>query len=224
MKDKSSYRIPGTKEISFFRKKITGWLKKNERNYPWRKTNDPFRFLVAELMLRRTRADQVKEVYIDFFNRFPDQDSIFKARDEDIGKILYPLGLRKRFPLVRLLAQEIKEEFSGKIPLTRDKLKNLPGVGDYSSGALLSIMFGKKEWMVDSNVVRLFKRYFGLETSSEGRRDRHIIQLAENYVSSGNPRNNNLALLDFSALVCKPVGPGCSRCILSKVCKYNKNN
>jgi A/G-specific adenine glycosylase len=73
---------------------------------------------------------------------------------------------------------------------------------------------------VDSNVVRISSRYFGIKTSKEGRRDRYIIEMAKNYVSKGNPRNNNLALLDFGALTCTPRNPRCQKCILSKTCHY----
>lgn len=224
MKIKSSYIIPEYKEINIFRKKLTKWFKKNERKYPWRETDDPFRFLVAELMLRRTRADQVKYVYNNFFDKFPDIDSILESGENEINEVLYPLGMKKRFPVIQSLAQELKEKYNCSVPETREELIKLPGIGDYSAGALLSIMYRRREWMVDSNIVRLFKRYFGLETSKEGRRSKHIIELAKIFVSKGDPRNNNLALLDFAAVVCKPRIPRCDNCILSKTCVYNRES
>jgi len=220
MQNRLSYNIPGELEIDYFRKILIGWFKKNSRKYPWRETDDPFRFLVAEIMLRRTKADQVKGVYIDLFNKYPDLSSILKSNEKDINKILYPLGLNWRFSLIKSLAREIIERYNGSVPVTREELKRLPGIGDYSAGALLSIIYGKKEWMVDNNIVRLFKRYFGLKTSTEGRRDYHIIELSKKYISSGNPRNNNLALLDFAALICKPFKPECRICKLNKTCMY----
>ena len=86
-------------------------------------------------------------------------------------------------------------------------MKKLPGVGDYVAGAILSIAYLQKEWVVDSNIVRMFKRYFGIQTSEEGRRDKHIIELSKKYVSCKNPLDANLAILDFAALICATRNP-----------------
>lgn len=155
--------IPSEKEIYKFRNYILKWFKKNKRDYPWRETDDPFRLLIAEIMLRRTNADQVKNVYIELFNKYPDSYSISKADTKDIEEILYPLGLRWRVPSIISVAQQIQEKFNGKVPHIRNELIKLPGVGDYVAGAVLSMAFNEKEWIVDSNIVRLFKRYFGFK-------------------------------------------------------------
>ncbi len=78
--------------------------------------------------------------------------------------------------------------------------------------------YGKKEWIVDSNIVRLFKRYFGIKTSKEGRRDKHVVEIAKAYASGKDPRKANLALLDFAALICLPRNPKCTLCPLSNAC------
>jgi A/G-specific adenine glycosylase len=85
---------------------------------------------------------------------------------------------------------------------------------------VLSVAFNKKEWIVDSNVVRVLKRYFGIVTSKEGRRDKHVVYLAKKYVDCRNPRKANLALLDFAALICTPGKPKHEKCPLSETCHY----
>ena len=118
------------------------------------------------------------------------------------------------------VAREIRDRYAGKIPSTREKLTTLSGVGDYVAGAVLSIAYNKKAWMVDSNVVRVYRRYFGLSTSREGRRDKRLIKLSKQYVSSRNPRQANLAILGFAALVCMAKKPKCIVCPLAHSCHY----
>ncbi len=212
-------KIPSQREISSFRTKLLRWFNKNERKYPWRDTSDPFRILIAEMMLRRTRADQVKHVYEQLFLEYPDIESLTDAEDEKIEKILYPLGLKWRTQAFSLVAKEIKVKYGSRVPETRDKLRKLPGVGEYVAGAVLSIGYGKKEWMVDSNIVRVFRRYFGVGTSREGRRDKHVIEMAKLYVNCNDPRKANLAILDFSALICASRNPVCKECPIKMECR-----
>jgi len=212
--------LPTVQNMRSFRDRITHWFESNERDYPWRKTNDPFKVLIAEIMLRRTKAEQVKKVYLNLFTQYPDIKSIAEAEEEELQRILYPLGLRWRNPAFQAIAREIKENYRSRVPDTREQLATLPGVGDYVAGAVLSIGYGKAEWIVDSNIVRMFRRYFGVETSREGRRDSHIIEMAKTYVSVGDPRRTNLALLDFSAIVCTPRNPNCENCPLRINCQF----
>ncbi len=212
--------LPSVKEIRQFRNSIMHWFDNNGRDYPWRRTADPFRVLIAEMMLRRTRADQVKEVYNNLFERYPDEKSVAEATEEDLERILHPLGLKWRTPSLWLVAREIVKRYNCKVPNTREELINLPGVGDYVAGAVLSIGYGKSEWIVDTNIVRLFKRYFGLLTSREARRDKHIVEMAKVYASDCDSRKANLAILDFAALVCQHKNPTCNSCLLHEKCKY----
>ncbi len=218
MGNKHSKAIPSIEQIRSMRNIIVGWHKTNNRYYPWRETDDPFKVLIAEMMLRRTKADQVKPVYERLFSEYPDIKAFVKARDKKLEKLFYPLGLKWRTPAFMLVVEEVVESYQCEVPRTREELTTLPGVGDYVAGAVLSIAYNKKEWIVDSNVVRLFKRYFGIFTSKEGRRDKHVIEIAKLYADYKNPRIGNLAILDFTALVCKPRNPLCEECSLNKKC------
>ena len=213
-------KVPPRKDISIFRRKIIGWYKKNGRAYPWRETDDPFQILIAEMMLRRTKADQVVPVYEHFLKEYPDVDSLAVAKQEALEEILYPLGLKWRIPAFRMVAREVREKYQSRIPETREELMSLPGVGEYVAGAVLSIAYGKREWLVDSNIVRIFKRYFGIKTSKEGRRDKQVIEIGKIYASGRDPGRATSGILDITALVCKPGKPDCEKCPLIARCHY----
>ena len=180
------WRIPEVNAIRKFRKKLLRWFNENKRNYSWRETSDRYKVLIAELMLRRTKADQVAKVYSKFIEKYPDVKSLNYASVDDINEIAYSLGLHWRRNSFVGVARESIESYDGKIPDEREDLKKFPGVGDYVAGAVLSLASNKKEWIVDSNVVRVFKRYFGIETTKEGRRDKHVIALAKAYIECKN--------------------------------------
>ncbi len=217
-------RLPSEQEIKNFRKVLIKWFNKNKRNYPWRKTKNPFRILIAEMMLQRTKADQVHAVYLDFFSIFKTPYDVASTNMRKLKLLLYPLGLRWRIKKFKEVSISLVKNFGGKVPRSREEISKLPGVGDYIAGIVLSIAFNKKEWIVDSNVVRVFKRYFGISTSKEGRRDKHVVDIARIYADYKNPRNANLALLDFAALICTPRRPEHERCPLSKNCHYFTHN
>jgi A/G-specific adenine glycosylase len=174
--------------------------------------------LVAEMMLQRTKADQVVPVYLELLDKYPTASDLAEADLTDLQNILSPLGLAWRIPKFKGMAKAIVNRFNGGIPEEREQLTSLPGVGDYISGAVLSVAFQKPQWVVDSNIVRLFRRYFGIQTSSEGRRDPHVIELAKRFTSKRRPKESTLAILDFTALVCKPISPLHDICPLKRNC------
>jgi A/G-specific adenine glycosylase len=218
MTENYSSLIPPRKKIAIFRRKIISWYKNNGRVYPWRVVKDPFRILVAEMMLRRTKADQVVPIYEQFCREFPDVETLARASQEAVEKILHPLGLKWRVPAFTMMAREVVEKYHSRIPDNREELISLPGVGEYVAGAVLSIAYGKNEWLVDSNIVRIFKRYFGIKTSKEGRRDKHIVEMAKIYVSGKEPGRATMGILDITALICKPGKPACEKCPLRMRC------
>jgi A/G-specific adenine glycosylase len=215
-------RVPPKRDIAFFRKGIFLWSREHLRRYPWRETRDPYKVLLAEMMLRRTKAEQVKPVYDRMLVDYPNPRKLADAEPTSVEKVVYPLGLSWRTPAFTMMARDVTERYGGKVPETREDLKTLPGVGDYVAGAVLSIAYGQKEWIVDSNIVRVFKRYFGMQTSKEGRRDAHVIETAKMYCSARDPRRANLAILDFAATVCIPRTPRCDACLLTTTCSYYK--
>jgi len=197
------------------------WHKKNRRIYPWREVSDPFKVLIAEIMLQRTRADQVKPAFEKFFEEFPDIKSAAKADKDKIMQILEPLGLRHRIPRIRQLLSELMEKYDGRVPDRYEELLKLPGVGTYIASAVLCFGFGMAIPIVDSNIARFYMRFFGLEREKKRpHQDERVLMLARKYLPKDRAKEFNEALLDFTALICKPK-PLCDICPLKNFCQYH---
>jgi len=207
-------------KVQYVREKLLEWYKKNGRSYPWRTTDDPYKILIAEIMLRRTRADQVLPVYNNFVRCYPTVKALAEGEEESIEKLTYSLGLHWRNQELGDLARHIISKYQGEIPKSRDELMEIPGVGQYVAGVLLSSAYNKKEWIVDTNVIRVFSRFFGLRIKGDGRRNKEVIMIAKQFVDCENPRQANFAVIDFAALICRKINPLHSRCPISWECAY----
>ncbi len=208
-------------DLHWLRTRLLRWMRSHGRKYPWRETSDAYRVLVAEMLLRRTRADQVRPVYEQFVRQFPNVGDLAKADKRKVMQLLYPLGLYWRAKDVVEMAKTLLRVFGGVVPNRREELRRLPGVGDYVAGAVLSMAMNRREWIVDANVVRLFGRFFGLALSGEGRRHPALISLSKEYSRRSNaPGRANLALIDHAALICKPGLPMCSICPIRGRCRF----
>ncbi|AFL95284.1 hypothetical protein CL1_1081 [Thermococcus cleftensis] len=207
-----------TELIEFFVNSLLSWYYQNGRNFPWRETRDPYRILVAELMLQRTKASQVVPVYLEFIKEFPDVLSLSRASPERIREYFSRLGLEWRAEKVLALAKILAEKYEGRIPCDRKELLSLPGIGQYISAAVLSFACDVPVAVVDSNVVRVLSRYFGVTPKGEGRRDRKILGLASKILPKHSHREYNFAIIDFAALICTPKKPKCKRCPLREKC------
>lgn len=201
---------------SYFQRKIISWGKNNFANYPWRHATNDWHNLVAEIMLQRTRADQVLPVYEKFCREYSSPGQYL--RKEDFG-VFNSLGLNWRGQLLRELAAIIEHE---PIPLNREKLLKLPGVGPYIASAYLSLHKNKREHIIDSNVVRLYGRFFGFQTNSESRRLKALHDIADILTPKRSFKAYNYGLIDFTRAICRP-RPECGECIIHKRCTYKAN-
>lgn len=211
------------KEISYLRKNLLSWFKNNKRTYPWRETVDPYKLLVAEMMLQRTKADQIKSVYKKFIKKYPSPDKLASADENIISDSLNSLGLRWRHKNFVNMACEIRDKYYGKIPRSSKELKSITGIGPYIAGAVASQAFNEIVSAVDSNVARVLTRYFGLPEKTEQRRNPIVLAYAEKYSDYNRPGEVNMALVDFASLICLPNNPKCDICTVSKKCGYFKN-
>jgi len=200
---------------------ILEWGKDNMRNYPWRNTRDAYRIMVAEIMLHRTKADQVKEVYEAFIEKFPDFISIVKTGPENIKSELYSLGLPWRSDLLHRMAEEVVKKYDGVLPLDRMKLMELPGVGHYIASAVLCFGYNLPEPVLDTNTVRVIGRIFGIKITDSSRRSKKFEKIMYNLVACGEPRKFSFALIDFAAMVCSSGNnPRCDICPLKGICCF----
>lgn len=134
------------------------------------------------------------------------------------------LGLHKRGKNFILAAKYIVAHYQGMFPEERQILLKIPGIGDYVAGAILTVCFNKPEYVVDANIARFINRYYGLHLSGEIRRKRQIIEKAKALFNYSDTRKLLFALLDFTALVCKPANPDHNNCILKLSCKFFTRN
>lgn len=201
---------------------LLDWGKANQRQYPWRDTQDPYAILVAEVLLHRTRADQVLPVYIKLLKEYPTIQQLSRAHSKKLSDILRPLGLFWRVPLLKKMANIIALN-GGKIPPDVSWLQSLPGVGSYIAASTVSCAFNHPEPILDTNTVRILGRLTGSQVTDSSRRSRKFRKMMSELIDPEQPRAFNLALLDLAALICKPAQPECPNCPLQKSCLYGKN-
>lgn len=200
------------KQIVYFRSKILIYGRSNYDNFPWRSTNNKWHALAAEVMLRRTNAEQVLPVYESFCKIYEKPNDYIVKNEHNIFK---SLGLPQRDKEFRELIQKISKN---GIPEDKQLLKELSGVGEYIASAYRAFHLNKREIIIDSNAVRLYGRYFGFHTDGETRRKKWFIEITDRITPSRNFKDYNYGMLDFTRKICKP-RPKCNECILSRRCK-----
>ncbi len=206
---------------SFFSEKIIEWGKSNLREFPWRKNINPFKVLIGELLLQRTTSRQVDEVFNEFMVEYPTPKDLADSDVDKILKIIKPLGLFRRANTLFKLANQIENEHLGEIPENYTNLIKLFGVGKYIANATLCFSFNKKVPIVDTNVIRIFQRFFNFKSDKKYiESDKQIWELAENLLPDKNCRSYNYSLLDFGNLICKPKIPECQSCVIQEKCFY----
>ena len=198
-----------------FQKRIQSWGTRNPRDFPFRRTQDPYRILVSEILLRRTTARAVSAIYTDFFARFPSIEALDQARVAEIAKVIRSLGIRRRARDLRVIARIICRDFGGKIPTSLGNLMAFPGVGGYIAGCVVAFHTGKSIPLVDSNIERIFSRFFGLPNSSKAAR---VSRLYAEVMPPKGLRQYHYALIDLAHEVCKPLNPRCMTCPLNDFC------
>ena len=196
----------------FFASKILEWRSNNHFYFPWRDTENLWHALVAEILLQRTKAEQVVKVFNEFCIKYPTPSDYTQEKN---CKTFDSLGLKWRARELHKLA----EILSGKeIPSEKEELIRLPGVGDYIASAFRSLHLRKYDVIIDSNVVRLFGRYYGIQTDGETRRKKWFKKIVESMTPENDFRDYNYGLIDFTRTVCKPK-PLCTDCLMTIHCE-----
>ena len=203
----------------WFRSRLIDWGRDHFRSFPWRVTNDPYRLLMAEVMLHRTQVRQVLPVYKRFMELFPDIAALARATRESIHDVMGPLGLHWRIDLVADMAADIVGRFGARVPSDRDELLSLPGVSDYIASAVRCFSFGLDDPLVDTNTVRIVGRVFGLPVKPSSRRNKRFRELLDGLLDRESPAAYNYSLLDLAHLIClSRRAPECGRCPLLASC------
>ena len=186
------------------------WYDARRRELPWRRTREPYRIWVSEVMLQQTRAETVIPYYKHFLQRFPTIAALAAAETEEVLSLWSGLGYYRRARQLHRAARMLVEE-GGEIPRSVDALRRLPGVGPYTAAAVASIAFGVAVPALDGNVVRVLARrqaLAGNPRSAEVRRQ--LESAAARLLAPQRPGDSNQALMDLGATVCKATQPGLS--------------
>lgn len=203
-------------ELAWFRRRLLAWGEANRRPFPWRTTNRPFRILVAEVLLQRTRADAAAPVYRELFRRWPTASALARADVRAVARVIRPLGLSYRARRVRDLARAIDEQ--GRVPRDPAELARLAGVGRYVANATAAAAFGARVPTIDRVSARVYRRFFGLSETLPPATDKSLWLLAGEIVPKKPVREWNWSVLDLAAAVCTPRQPRCDDCPLQARC------
>jgi len=199
------------------------WYHKAARDLPWRRTKDPYKIWVSEIMLQQTQVDTVIPYYEKWIQRFPTLQHLAKAKLSDVLKYWAGLGYYRRARMLHQAACQIAKNLQGKIPQTPLELMKLPGIGRYTAGAIASIAFGVKTPVLDGNVIRVLTRLFAIsEDVGKGETLERLWKIAESLVPEKNPGDFNQALMELGATLCTPENPQCQKCPVSSHCKAHE--
>jgi A/G-specific adenine glycosylase len=207
------------KKVLEVRRRLLEWFSKNGRTYPWRQPLSFWMALVAEILLIQTNADRVVPVFYSFLERYDTPEKALKAPAEEIEGLIKPLGFPYRAKLIQRAAQALAGRRLPARRIDRAFLMSLPGVGQYVASALLCFHFGRREPVVDTNVLRILERVFGFRSDKKSpHHDRYLWAIADMLLPRRRAREFNYALLDFGATVCKTRKPLCAACTLAELC------
>ena len=199
--------------------RLVAWFRESQRDLAFRRTRDPYAILVSEVVLQRTRVVSGLPYYERFMARFPTVRDLARASEEEVLKAWEGLGFYVRARNLHRAAKAIVADRGGRVPGTFPELRALPGIGDYTAGAVASIAFGEAVPAIDGNAARVLARVFRLEgdlTRGEGKR--RLRGIAASLVPPSEPGAFNQALMELGATVCRPVSPRCPACPIRSDC------
>lgn len=199
---------------------LLAWYDRARRDLPWRTAPDPYRTWLSEVMLQQTRVEVVVGYYARFLARFPTLEALAEAPLDDVLALWSGLGYYRRARMLHAGARAVVAEHGGRLPSTRATLLEVPGIGPYTAGAILSIAYGRPEPLVDGNVERVLTRVMALPGDPrKGPLKAALWALAAASVPADRPGDFNQALMELGATVCTPRAPRCDACPLASCCK-----
>lgn len=212
----------GTREwCKWVRERIQRWFARHAREMPWRKTRDPYRIWISEIMLQQTQVATVVDYYERFLSRFPDVESLAAAEPSDVLEVWAGLGYYRRARNLHEAARQVVSQHSGQFPKQVDQLRDLAGIGRYTAGAVASQAFDVRAPILETNTIRLFSRLIGLtQPAMNSSSQKRLWEVAESLLPprSGSGRVNQ-AFMELGSLVCTPKNPACSKCPLQSGCR-----
>ena len=209
-----------------FSNKLINWYNHNKRDLPWRKTKDPYKIWVSEIILQQTRIEFGIKYYNKFLKRYPDVKKLANSKEMDLMKIWEGLGYYSRAINMLKTAKIVLNSFNGVFPLRYEELIQLPGIGDYTASAISSICNDELQVVVDGNVLRFLSRMHKIDLPIESiKTKKYFKKLGFKLIQDVKPGDFNQALMDYGSTICKPKKFDCNSCLFSIDCKaYNSNS
>ena len=197
---------------------VLNWYKKTKRQLPFRNSNDPYKIWLSEIMLQQTQMQTVIPYYNRWIKQYPTLKSVAQEKIEKLLKLWEGLGYYNRCRNFHRAAKIIVFDKNGQIPDNFNQFRSLPGVGDYTAGAVLSIAFNKQCIAIDGNIRRLISRVLGIKKFTYYNK-RRIEKWLKKHISKLHPGDFNQSLMELGSLVCNPKNPKCHQCPISYNCK-----
>ncbi len=209
-----------SESIPEFQQALLSWFEIHQRKLPWRGIQDSYRIWISEVMLQQTQVIKVIDYYERFIARFPSVEHLADSPLHDVLKVWEGLGYYARARNLHKAANVIMKEYDGEIPKEYEKFRKLPGVGDYSAAAVMSIAYDKPYAAVDGNVKRVLARLFQLEERINDTSSAKVFQQkADKLLDRQQPGIFNQAMMELGATVCRPQSPTCLVCPVSMYCE-----
>ncbi len=214
-----------TQTLTGIAEPLLAWYRGHARVLPWRERPEPYRVWVSEIMLQQTRVEAVKPYYERFLSALPSIAALAEAPEEQLLKLWEGLGYYSRVRNLQKAAQKVMQEYGGALPASYEQLKSLPGIGEYTAGAIASIAFGIAVPVVDGNVLRVVSRITGsFEQVDTAACKKRIWKELAQIMPEDAPGDFNQALMELGATVCLPNGaPLCGNCPLADGCIARAN-
>jgi len=202
---------------------MLAWYAAHKRDLPWRRTQDPYRIWLSEIMLQQTRVAAVVPYYERFLDAFPDVRALARAKPERVLAVWAGLGYYSRARNLQRAAKEIVARHAGDFPRQYEAVLELPGIGTYTASAVLSIAYGEPHAVLDGNVARVLARIGALRGDLRAPATWRSLQAAaEDLLTRKTPGDWNQAMMELGATVCTPKSPRCTECPAEKWCRARK--
>jgi A/G-specific adenine glycosylase len=232
--------LPTPAERQRFRRNLLAWYRRNGRDLPWRKTDDPYHILVSEIMLQQTQVDRVLPKYHEWLGKYPTMEVLAEAPPADVSETWYPLGYNIRPKRLQSIAQQAVQHHDGQLPSDHETLLSFKGIGEYTAGAIRSFAFRERAAILDTNVARVLFRIFvgrGNSAGSNSKASRNdgvhsegaslkthamkkrLWATSEAVLPFKHMFDFNQALMDFGALHCSARKPQCPACPMKRFCR-----
>ena len=202
-----------------FRRRLLKWYAEHQRDLPWRRSQNPYRVWVSEVMLQQTQVATVEPYFRRFLKAFPTVKKLAAADDQDVLRLWEGLGYYRRARQLHAAAKTIVAEHRGRFPQDVETLQTLPGIGRYTAGAIASIAYDQRAPILEANTIRLLSRLIGFRDDPTKRLGQRVLwQTAEDVLPRKDIARFNQALMELGSLVCTPTSPRCDNCPVASLC------